>query len=199
MAGQEALVALHSGLKMLAIALTKIGNDIRLMGSGPRAGLGELLLPHNEPGSSIMPGKVNPTQVEALNMVCAQVMGHDMAIGFAASQGQFELNVYMPLIAKNTLDSIRLLADAMHSFTQHCVLGIQANEVRINQLVQGSLMLVTALVPHIGYDRSAQIARHAQANSCTLRDAALALGFVSPEQFDQWVDARAMLGPQADA
>jgi fumarate hydratase class II len=141
----------------------------------------------------------SPTQVEALNMVCAQVMGHDMAIGFAASQGQFELNVYMPLIAKNTLDSIRLLADAMHSFTQHCVLGIQANEVRINQLVQGSLMLVTALVLHIGYDRSAQIAKHAQANSCTLRDAALALGFVSPEQFDQWVDARAMLGPQADA
>lgn len=197
MAGQEALVALHSGLKMLAIALIKIGNDIRLMGSGPRAGLGELLLPHNEPGSSIMPGKVNPTQIEALHMVCAQVMGHDVAIGFAASQGQFELNTYMPLIAKNTLDSIRLLADAMRSFTQHCVFGIKANEGRIDQLVQGSLMLVTALVPHIGYDRSAQIAKHAQANCCTLRDAALALGFVSPEQFDQWVDARAMLRPKA--
>ena len=199
MAGQEALVALHASLKMLAIALTKIGNDFRLMGSGPRAGLGELLLPQNEPGSSIMPGKVNPTQVEALTMVCAQVMGHDVAIGFAASQGQFELNVYKPLIALNMLDSIRLLSDAMRSFSRHCVVGIEVNAERINQLVQGSLMLVTALTPHIGYDRSAQIAKHAQAHRCTLLEAALTLGFVSAVQFDKWVDARAMLGPQPEA
>ena len=197
MAGHEALVALHGGLKMLAIALTKIGNDIRLMGSGPRAGLGELLLPQNEPGSSIMPGKVNPTQVEALTMVCAQVFGHDVAIGIAASQGQFELNVYKPLIALNVLDSLRLLTDAMHSFTQHCVLGLTVNEPRVTQLLQSSLMLVTALAPHIGYDRSAQIAKHALLQHTTLREAALASGAVSAEQFDAWVDARAMLGPQA--
>jgi fumarate hydratase class II len=198
MAGHEALVGLHASLKMLAIALSKIGNDIRLMGSGPRAGLGELQLPQNEPGSSIMPGKVNPTQIEALTMVCAQVMGHDTAIGFAASQGQFELNVYKPLIALDTLDSIRLLTDAMRSFTLHCVVGIEVNADRIKQLVQGSLMLVTALAPHIGYDRSAQIAKHAQQHGCTLREAALTLEFVSATQFDAWVDARAMLGPRAD-
>jgi fumarate hydratase, class II len=194
MAGHEALVAFHAGLKMLAIALIKMINDIRLMGSGPRAGLGELVLPPNEPGSSIMPGKVNPTQIEALAMVCAQVMGHDAAIGFAASQGQFELNVYKPLIAYNTLDSIRLLADAMRSFTQHCLVGIQVNAGRMQQLVQGSLMLGTALAPHIGYYRAAQIAKHAQQNGCTLREAALTLGLVSAEQFDVWVDARDMLG-----
>jgi len=193
MAGHEALVALHGSLKMLAIALTKIGNDIRLMGSGPRAGFGELRLPPNEPGSSIMPGKVNPTQVEALTMVCAQVMGHDAAIGFAASQGQLELNVYKPLIALNMLDSMRLLGDAMHSFTQHCVVGIEVNAQRVQQLVQASLMLVTALAPHIGYDRAAQIAQHAQAHDCSLREAALALGLVSADQFDAWVDAQAML------
>ena len=197
MSGHEALVALHASLRMLAIALTKIGNDIRLMGSGPRAGLGELLLPQNEPGSSIMPGKVNPTQVEALTMVCAQVMGHDVAIGFAASQGHFELNVYKPLIALDTLDSIRLLADAMHSFTQHCVTGLVANTGRLKDNVQQSLMLVTALAPHIGYDRSAEIAKLAQQNGLTLRSAALSLGYVSEAQFDVWVDPRAMLGPQA--
>ena len=196
MAGHEALVGFHAGLKMLAVALTKIGNDIRLMGSGPRAGLGELALPENEPGSSIMPGKVNPTQVEALSMVCAQVMGHDAAIGFAASQGQFELNVYKPLIALDTLDSLRLLADAMRSFTQHCVAGIQVNEARVGELLQGSLMLVTALAPHIGYDRAAQIAKHAHQHGSSLRDAALALGAVTAEQFDTWVDARRMLGPR---
>ncbi len=195
MAGHEALVALHGGLKMLAIALTKIGGDIRLMGSGPRAGLGELHLPENEPGSSIMPGKVNPTQVEALSMVCAQVLGHDAAIGFAASQGHFELNVYKPLIALNTLDSLRLLADAMNGFAQHCVAGLQVNEARVDELLQRSLMLVTALVPHIGYDRAAQIAKHAQRQGLSLRDAALALGAVSAEQFDAWVDPRRMLGP----
>ncbi|MDL2339552.1 MAG: class II fumarate hydratase, partial [Pseudomonadota bacterium] len=176
MAGHEALVAFHGGLKMLAIALTKIGSDIRLMGSGPRAGIGELRLPENEPGSSIMPGKVNPTQVEALTMVCAQVMGHDAAIGFAASQGQFELNVYKPLIATDTLDSLRLLADAMHSFDRHCVAGLAVNSARVDQLLHGSLMLVTALAPHIGYERAAQIAKCAHDHGTTLREAALALG-----------------------
>ena len=197
MAGHEALVGLHGSLKMLAIALTKIGNDIRLMGSGPRAGLGELQLPQNEPGSSIMPGKVNPTQVEALTMVCAQVLGHDAAIGFAASQGQFELNVYQPLLALDSLDSLRLLTDAMHSFTVHCVVGITVNAARVEQLLQGSLMLVTALTPHIGYDRAAQVAKHAHEHGSTLREAALALGAVSAEQFDAWVDARRMLGATA--
>ena len=195
MAGHEALVAFHAGLKMLAIALTKIANDIRWMGSGPRAGLGELQLPANEPGSSIMPGKVNPTQVEALTMVCAQVMGHDAAIGFAASQGHFELNVYKPLIALDTLDSMGLLADAMHSFTQHCVVGITVNAARVQELLQGSLMLVTALAPHIGYDNAAQIAKLAHAQGSTLREAALASKLVTAEQFDAWVDPRKMLGP----
>ncbi len=195
MAGHEALVAFHGGMKMLAIALTKIGNDIRLMGSGPRAGLGELLLPQNEPGSSIMPGKVNPTQIEALTMVCAQVMGHDAAIGFAASQGQFELNVYKPLIALDTLDSLRLLADAMHSFSRHCVAGIVVDAQRVEQLLHSSLMLVTALVPHVGYDRAAQVARFALRHQRTLREAALELGIVTAEQFDAWVDVRRMLGP----
>lgn len=194
MAGHEALVALHGSFKMLAVALTKIANDIRIMGSGPRAGLGELLLPQNEPGSSIMPGKVNPTQVEALAMVCAQVMGHDVAIGFAASQGQFELNVYKPLIALNVQDSTHLLADAMRSFTQHCVDGIAANAERMQAHVQNSLMLVTALTPHIGYDQSAQIAKHAHLHGTTLRDAALALGSVTGDQFDAWVKPRDMLG-----
>ena len=194
MAGHEALVALHGSFKMLAIALTKIGNDIRLMGSGPRAGLGELQLPQNEPGSSIMPGKVNPTQVEALTMVCAQVMGHDVAVGFAASQGQFELNVYKPLIALNVLDSISLLSDAMRSFDQHCVQGIAIDRVRIDHFLQTSLMLVTALTPHIGYDRSAQIAKHAHTHGTTLREAALQVGGITGEQFDAWVDPRTMLG-----
>ena len=193
MAGHEALVALHASLRMLAIALTKIANDIRLMGSGPRAGLGELLLPQNEPGSSIMPGKVNPTQVEALTMVCAQVMGHDAAIGFAASQGQFELNVYKPLIVLDTLDSLRLLSDAMNSFTRHCIAGIEVNTARVEQLVHSSLMLVTALAPHIGYKRCAQIVAFAEKHHQSLREAALALGIVDAQQFDRWVDPRAMV------
>ena len=195
MAGHEALVALHAGLRMLAIALTKIANDIRLMGSGPRAGLGELQLPENEPGSSIMPGKVNPTQVEALTMVCAQVIGHDVAIGFAASQGQFELNVYKPLIVLDTLDSLRLLGDAMDSFARHCVQAIAVNAPRVEQLLQGSLMLVTALAPHIGYDGAAGIAKAAHKTGSSLREAALASGLVSAAQFDTWVDARQMLAP----
>ena len=195
MAGHEALVALHGALRGLAVALTKIANDIRLMGSGPRAGLGELRLPENEPGSSIMPGKVNPTQVEALTMVCVQVMGHDVAVGFAASLGQFELNVYKPLIALNVLDSLRLLGDAMASFAAHCVEGLATDEARIAEGLGRSLMLVTALVPHIGYDRAAKVARHAHAQGLALRDAAIAVGGITGAQFDSWVDARRMLGP----
>ena len=195
LAGHEALVGLHGALRLLAIALNKIANDIRLMGSGPRAGLGELRLPENEPGSSIMPGKVNPTQVEALTMVCAQVMGHDVAIGIAASQGHFELNVYKPLIAHDLLDSLRLLADAMASFAVHCIEGIEVDSERAEALLGRSLMLVTALAPHIGYDRAASIAKHAHKHGLSLREAAIAIGGLSAEQFDAWVDARRMLGP----
>jgi len=195
MAGHEALVAFHGALRMLAVALTKIGNDIRLMGSGPRAGLGELQLPENEPGSSIMPGKVNPTQIEALTMVCAQVFGHDAAIGFAASQGHFELNVYKPLIVYDTLDSLRLLSDAMRSFAVHCVQGIRPNAQRLQAALRSSLMLVTALAPHIGYDRAAQIAKRAHHDGISLRESALVLGMVTAEQFDLWVDPRRMLAP----
>ena len=195
LAGHEPLVGLHGALRMLAIALNKIANDIRFMGSGPRAGLGELRLPANEPGSSIMPGKVNPTEVEALTMVCAQVMGHDVSIGVAASQGQFELNVYKPLIALDVLASLRLLADAMASFTRHCVEGIEVDAAQAARLLSGSLMMVTALTPHIGYDRAAAIARHAHASGLGLREAALAVGGVSAAQFDAWVDPRRMLGP----
>ena len=196
MAGHEALVGLHGALRTLAVALTKIGNDIRLMGSGPRAGLGELRLPVNEPGSSIMPGKVNPTQVEALTMVCAQVMGHDVAIVIAASQGQFELNVYKPLIALNVLDSLRLLADAMDSFAAHCVEGLEADTTRTTELLERSLMLVTALAPHIGYDRAAAIAKRAHAQGSSLREAALADGAVNAADFDAWVRPADMLGPR---
>jgi fumarate hydratase class II len=195
LAGHEALVGLHGALRTLAVALNKIANDIRLMGSGPRAGLGELRLPANEPGSSIMPGKVNPTQVEAVTMVCAQVMGHDVAIGIAASQGQFELNVYKPLIACNVLDSLRLLGDAMRSLANHCIDGIEVDAGRTQDLLGRSLMLVTALAPHIGYDRAALIAKHAHDAGLALREAALAVGGVSAEDFDAWVDPRRMLGP----
>jgi fumarate hydratase class II len=198
MAGHEALVAFHGALRTLAVALTKIANDIRMMGSGPRAGLGELRLPENEPGSSMMPGKVNPTQVEALTMVCAQVMGHDAAIGFAGSQGQFELNTYKPLIALDTLDSLRLLADAMRSFALHCVAGLTADAQRAEQSLRRSLMLVTALVPHLGYDRAAAIARRAHLSGASLRDAAIASGGLTGEDFDAWVDPKRMLGPRAD-
>ncbi len=197
MAGHEALVGLHGALRTLGVALNKIANDIRLMGSGPRAGFGELRLPENEPGSSIMPGKVNPTQVEALTMVCAQVMGHDVAIGIAASQGHFELNVYKPLIAYDVLDSIQLLGDAMASFAAHCVEGLTADTQRTSELLGRSLMLVTALAPHIGYDRAAAIAKHAHAHGSSLREAALGMGGVSAADFDAWVRPQAMLGPAA--
>jgi fumarate hydratase, class II len=195
LAGHEPLVALHGAARTLAVALNKIANDIRLMGSGPRAGFGELRLPANEPGSSIMPGKVNPTQVEALTMVCAQVMGHDVAVGIAASQGHFELNVYKPLIALNVLDSLRLLADAMLSFAAHCVEGIEVDADRARDLMSRSLMLVTALTPHIGYDRAAAIAKHAHANGLSLKEAALAVGGISAAEFNAWVDPQRMLGP----
>jgi fumarate hydratase class II len=195
MAGHEPLVGLHGALRMLAAALNKTANDIRLMGSGPRAGLGELRLPANEPGSSIMPGKVNPTQVEALTMVCTQVMGHDVAIGMAASQGQFELNVFKPLIAHDLLDSMVLLEDAMTSFATHCVEGLDVDAGRVQDLLNRSLMLVTALAPHIGYDRAARIAKHAQANDLNLREAALAVGGISTAEFDAWVVPARMLSP----
>jgi len=190
-AGHEALVGLHGALRLLVVALTKLGNDQRLMGSGPRAGLGEINLPANEPGSSIVPGKVNPTQVEALLMVCQQVMGHDVAIGIAASQGQFELNSGKPLIAFNLLDGRRLLTKAMASLAAHCV---TANAGHLQQQVDRSLMTVTALAPHIGYERAARIARHGQAEGLILREAALAVGGLSGQDFDAWVDPRRMLG-----
>ena len=187
MAGHEALLGLHGALRTLAVALNKIANDIRLMGSGPRAGLGELKLPANEPGSSMMPGKVNPTQVEALTMVCAQVMGHDVAIGIAAGQGHFELNVYKPLIALNMQDSLRLLADAMASFRAHCIEGIEVDAERAQALVAHSLIGVTALVPHIGYDRASRVARHAHSRGLGLRQAALEAGGITAADYDAWV------------
>jgi fumarate hydratase class II len=187
LAGHEALVSAHGALKTLATALMKIANDVRWMASGPRSGLGELTIPENEPGSSIMPGKVNPTQCEALTMLCCQVFGNDVAITFGGASGNFELNVYKPLIAHNFLQSARLLADGMASFEHHCARGIEPNRDRIAELMERSLMLVTALAPHIGYDRAAQIAKQAQHEGTTLRQAALALGYVTAEQFDQWI------------
>ena len=186
-ASHEPLVLLHGSLKALAVALNKIANDLRWMASGPRCGFGEISLPQNEPGSSIMPGKVNPTQCEALTMVCAQVFGNDVAIAFGAAGGNFELNAYKPLIAYNVLQSVRLLSDAMTSFEAHCVRGIEANTQRIEALMQQSLMLATALTPHIGYDKAAQIAKQAHAQNTTLKEAAIALGHVTAEQFDLWV------------
>ncbi|HWI27061.1 MAG TPA: class II fumarate hydratase [Stellaceae bacterium] len=195
LASHDALIEVSGALNVLAASLTKIGNDIRLMGSGPRSGLGELHLPENEPGSSIMPGKVNPTQVEALTMVAAQVMGNHVTITFAGSQGQFELNVMKPVIIYNLLQSIRLLADVARSFTDHCVAGITANRERIAELVQRSLMLVTALNPHIGYDKAAEVAKKAHAEGKSLKEAAVALGYLSSEEFDRWVRPEAMVGP----
>ena len=172
----------------------KIANDVRWLGSGPRCGLGELRLPENEPGSSIMPGKVNPTQCEALTMIACQVLGNDVAINVGGSQGNFELNVYKPLIIRNFLESARLLADGARSFTDHCVTGIQPNRSRLAEYVERSLMLVTALSPHIGYDNAALIAKTAHARGITLREAALALGAVSAEDFDAWVRPEGMVG-----
>lgn len=187
LAAHDALVGAHGALKTLAVALMKIANDVRWLASGPRCGLGELRLPENEPGSSIMPGKVNPTQCEALTMLCAQVMGNDVALSVGGAAGQFELNVFKPLIAHNFLQSVRLLADGMRSFEHHCVRGIEPDCARIAGLMAQSLMLVTALNPHIGYDNAARIAKHAHAQGCSLREAALALGLLTAEQFDAWV------------
>ncbi len=197
LAGHEALLFAHGALRTLAAALAKIANDIRLLASGPRSGLGELAIPENEPGSSIMPGKVNPTQAEALTMLCAQVMGNDVALGIGGASGHLELNVYKPLIIHNFLHSTRLLADGMASFEAHCVRGIEPNRERIGELVGRSLMLVTALAPRIGYDRAAAIAKKAHRDGTTLREAALALGHVSAADFDNWVRAQDMLGPKA--
>jgi fumarate hydratase class II len=193
LAAHDGLVAAHGALKTLAVALMKIANDIRWLASGPRSGLGEISIPENEPGSSIMPGKVNPTQCEALTMLCAQVMGNDVAISIGGASGNFELNVFKPLIAHNFLQSVRLLADGMGSFETHCVQGIEAKRERIAELLERSLMLVTALAPHIGYDRAAEIAKKAHHEGSTLREAALALGHVTLEQFDQWVQPAGML------
>src|SRR5690606_13384140 len=187
LAGHEALLFAHGGLKALAAALMKIANDVRWLASGPRSGLGEIRIPENEPGSSIMPGKVNPTQCEALTMIAAQVMGNDVAINVGGASGNFELNVYKPMIIHNFLQSVRLLADGMASFERHCAAGIEPDEDRIAELVERSLMLVTALNPHIGYDKAAQIAKKAHKENLSLREAALALGYVTAEQFDQWV------------
>ncbi|MDO8989466.1 MAG: class II fumarate hydratase [Sideroxyarcus sp.] len=195
LAAHDALVGAHGALKVLAVALIKIANDIRWMASGPRSGLGEIRIPENEPGSSIMPGKVNPTQCEALTMLCCQVVGNDMAITMGGASGNFELNVFKPLIAHNFAQSVRLLADGMKSFEQHCVRGIEPNRERLIELMEQSLMLVTALVPHIGYDRAAEIAKRAQHDACTLKQAALALGYVSAEEYDRWVVAGEMTHP----
>jgi fumarate hydratase, class II len=195
LASHDAIVFAHGALTSVATGLFKIANDIRLLGSGPRSGLGELILPANEPGSSIMPGKVNPTQSEALTMVCCQVFGNHTTITTAASQGHFELNVYKPVIAFAMLQSIRLMADAAVSFADHCVVGIRANEARIGELMKSSLMLVTALAPKIGYDRAAAIAKAAHANGTTLREEALRLGYVSAAEFDRLVRPEKMIRP----
>ena len=196
LAAHDALVAAHGALKTLAVALMKIANDVRWLASGPRSGLGEISIPKNEPGSSIMPGKVNPTQCEALTMLCCQVFGNDVAITVGGASGNFELNVFKPLIAHNFLQSVRLLSDGMASFEEYCVRGIEANRERIAELLGSSLMLVTALTPHIGYDRAAEIAKLAHSKGRTLKQAALALGYVSEAEFDLWVQAAEMTHPK---
>ena len=196
LAAHDALVEMSGKLNVIAVSLMKIANDIRLLGSGPRCGFGELRLPENEPGSSIMPGKVNPTQCEALTMVCAQAMGNNVAVTVAGSMGHFELNVFKPVIIYNLLHSTRLIGDACVSFTDNCVAGIEANAERIAQLRDDSLMLVTALNPHIGYDNAAKVAKKAFAEGTTLKEAALALGLLTEEQFDAWVRPENMVGPK---
>lgn len=190
----DALVHAHGALKGLAASLMKIANDVRWLASGPRCGIGELAIPENEPGSSIMPGKVNPTQCEAMTMLCCQVMGNDVAINMGGASGNFELNVYRPMIIHNFLQSIRLLADGMKSFNEHCAVGIEPNRQRINQLLNESLMLVTALNTHIGYDKAAEIAKKAHKEGLTLKDSALALGYLTEDEFNSWVRPEAMVG-----
>ncbi|CAB3643867.1 class II fumarate hydratase [Paraburkholderia rhynchosiae] len=194
MAAADALVFAHGALKTVAASLNKIANDIRWLASGPRCGLGELSIPENEPGSSIMPGKVNPTQSEALTMLCSQVFGNDVAVNIGGASGNFELNVFRPMIAHNVLQSIRLLTDGVHSFNENCAVGIEPNRERIDTLLNESLMLVTALNPHIGYDKAAQIAKKAHKEGTTLKAAALALGYVTEQQFDEWVRPNDMVG-----
>jgi len=196
LAAHDAMVELSGALNVLARSLMKIANDLRLLGSGPRSGIGEINLPANEPGSSIMPGKVNPTQCEALTMVCTQIMGNHMTTTVAGSQGHFELNVFKPVMIYNVLQSIQLLADGCVSFTKNCVVGIEANEERIRNLMENSLMLVTALNPHIGYDNAAKIAKTAYANGTTLKEEGVALGLLTAEQFDEWVRPEDMIGPK---
>ena len=192
---KDAMVEAHGAMNSAAVSLFKIANDTRLLGSGPRCGIGELSLPANEPGSSIMPGKVNPTQAEAMTMVCAQVMGNNSAVSFAGSQGHFQLNVFKPMMAWNVLTSARLLADAALSFTENCVVGIEANEARIADIMERSLMLVTALAPTIGYDNATKVAKTAHENGTTLREEAVRLGFVSEDEFDKVVRPEKMIGP----
>ena len=196
LAAHDALVEMSGALKTVAASLFKIANDIRLLGSGPRCGLGELILPANEPGSSIMPGKVNPTQAEALTMVCAHVMGNDAAVGFAGSQGHFELNVYKPMMSYNVLQSMQLLGDSASAFTDNCVAGIEADEKRISKLMWDSLMLVTALAPEIGYDNATTVAKTAHKNGTTLKEEAIRLGFVDEDTFDRVVQPSQMVGPK---
>ncbi len=196
LAAHDALVEMSGALKTVAVSLMKIANDIRLLGSGPRCGIGEIHLPENEPGSSIMPGKVNPTQCEAMTMVCAQVMGNDVAVNMAGATGHFELNVFKPVMIFNVLNSIRLLGDACESLERHCVVGIEANRERIKKNLENSLMLVTALNPVIGYDNSAKVAKHALKTGSTLKAAALELGLCSAEQFDEAVRPERMVGPK---
>ncbi len=196
LASQDAVVNTHGAIKTLATSLLKIANDVRWLASGPRSGLGELTIPENEPGSSIMPGKVNPTQAEAMTMVCCQVFGNDVAITVGGASGNFELNVFKPLIANNALQSIRLLGDACASFEAHCARGLEPNRAEIDRKLRGSLMLVTALAPHIGYDNAAKVAKHAHDTGKMLREAAVELGFVTPEQFDAWVRPEDMVHPR---
>ena len=196
LAAHDALVEMSGALKTVAVSVYKIASDIRMLGSGPRCGLGELMLPENEPGSSIMPGKVNPTQVEAITQVCAHIMGNDAAVGFAGSQGHFELNVYKPMMAYNVLQSMQLLGDASVAFTDNCLAGLQADEDRISQLMWESLMLVTALAPEIGYDNATKVAKTARKNRTTLKEEAVRLGYVSAEQFDEVVQPKNMIGPK---
>ena len=195
LAAHDAQVELAGVLNTIAVSLMKIGNDVRMLGSGPRAGLGELMLPANEPGSSIMPGKVNPTQSEALTMVCAQVMGNAVSVSVAGATGHFELNVFKPVIAFNNLQSIKLLGDAAVSFTDNCIAGAEPNLERVDELMRSSLMLVTALNPHIGYDNAAAIAKKAHADNSTLLEAGLALGLFTEEQFAEWVRPEEMTRP----
>lgn len=194
LATHDAIVETHGALKQLAVSLYKIANDVRLLASGPRSGIGEILIPENEPGSSIMPGKVNPTQCEAMTMVCAQVLGNDVTISFAGTQGHFQLNVYKPVMAYNFLQSAQLLGDACVSFDEHCAVGIEPNYPRIKQQLDQSLMLVTALNTHIGYENAAKIAKTAHKNGTTLKEEAINLGLVTAEQFDEWVRPEDMVG-----